>query len=100
MKRFESFTNPKCNNYDYLKEIGEVSMTKRKGIFYGWWIVLGGLLLVTLTVPFTSALVGLYMLPITEEFNIPTNCFYIYSFDHWYMRDPTFSYCREIGPKI
>src|SRR3954453_2036723 len=50
-------------------------MTKRKGIFYGWWIVLGGLLLVTLTVPFTSALVGLYMLPIREEFNIPRTAF-------------------------
>src|SRR4051794_32449567 len=51
-------------------------MTKKsKGIFYGWWIVLGGLLLVTLTVPFTSALVGLYMLPITEEFNIPRTAF-------------------------
>ena len=50
-------------------------MTKKKGIFYGWWIVLGGLLLVTLTVPFTSALVGLYMLPITEEFGVPRTAF-------------------------
>ena len=74
MKRFESFTNPKRKITTILK-IGEVSMTKRKGIFYGWWIVLGGLLLITLTVPFTSALVGLYMLPITEEFNIPRTAF-------------------------
>ncbi|WP_156289428.1 MFS transporter [Oceanobacillus salinisoli] len=50
-------------------------MPKRKGIFYGWWIVLAGLLLITLTVPFTSALVSLYMIPITEEFNIPRSAF-------------------------
>lgn len=50
-------------------------MTKRKGIFYGWWIVAAGLLLITLTVPFTSALVSLYMIPITKEFNIPRSAF-------------------------
>ncbi|WP_138419617.1 MFS transporter [Aquibacillus sediminis] len=50
-------------------------MSKRKGIFYGWWIVLAGLLLITLTVPFTSALVSLYMIPVTEEFNIPRSAY-------------------------
>lgn len=50
-------------------------MTKRNRIFYGWWIVVAGLLLITLTVPFTSALVSLYMIPITEEFNIPRSAF-------------------------
>ena len=50
-------------------------MTKRKGIFYGWWIVAAGLLLITLTVPFTSSLVSLYMIPITKEFNIPRSAF-------------------------
>ncbi|WP_338472071.1 MFS transporter [Niallia sp. XMNu-256] len=50
-------------------------MPKRKGLFYGWWIVLAGLLLITITVPFTSALVSLYMIPITEEFNIPRSAF-------------------------
>ncbi|MBB6445730.1 MFS transporter [Bacillus benzoevorans] len=50
-------------------------MPKKKGIFYGWWIVLAGLLLITLTVPFTSALVSLYMIPITEEFDIPRSAF-------------------------
>jgi MFS transporter, OFA family, oxalate/formate antiporter len=75
MKRFEFLLIQKEKDYNYLKMTGGVSMTKRKGIFYGWWIVLGGLLLITLTVPFTSALVGLYMLPITEEFNIPRTAF-------------------------
>jgi MFS transporter, OFA family, oxalate/formate antiporter len=50
-------------------------MSKRKGIFYGWRIVVAGLLLTTLTIPFTSALVSLYMIPITEEFNIPRSAF-------------------------
>jgi OFA family oxalate/formate antiporter-like MFS transporter len=50
-------------------------MSKRKRLFYGWWIVLAGLLLITITVPFTSALVSLYMIPITEEFNIPRSAF-------------------------
>lgn len=47
----------------------------KKGIFYGWWVVFAGLLLITLTVPFTSALVSLYMIPITEEFDIPRSAF-------------------------
>lgn len=50
-------------------------MPRKKGIFYGWWIVLAGLLLITITVPFTSALVSLYMIPITEEFDIPRSAF-------------------------
>jgi MFS transporter, OFA family, oxalate/formate antiporter len=50
-------------------------MSRRKGIFYGWRIVLAGLLLITLTVPFTSALVSLYLIPITKEFNIPRSAF-------------------------
>lgn len=44
-------------------------------MFYGWWIVIGGVLLITMTVPFTSALVSLYMLPVTEEFGIPRSAF-------------------------
>ncbi|MCQ6280258.1 MFS transporter [Bacillus sp. EB600] len=50
-------------------------MPGRKGIFYGWWVVLAGLLLITITVPFTSALVSLYMIPITKEFHIPRSAF-------------------------
>lgn len=43
--------------------------------FYGWWIVVGCVLLITMTVPFTSALVSLYMLPVTEEFGIARSAF-------------------------
>ena len=50
-------------------------MLKGKKIFYGWWIVLACLLLITLTVPFTSALVSLYTIPITEEFGIPRSAY-------------------------
>lgn len=50
-------------------------MQRKKGIFYGWWVVLAALLLITITVPFTSALVSLYMIPITEEFGIPRSAF-------------------------
>ena len=52
-------------------------MLKGTKIFYGWWIVLACLLLITLTVPFTSALVSLYTIPITEEFDIPRSALYI-----------------------
>lgn len=44
-------------------------------MFYGWWIVIGGVLLITMTVPFTSALVSLYMLPVTEEFGLTRSAF-------------------------
>src|SRR3954449_5750939 len=55
--------------------MGGTSMSKGKRLFYGWWIVLAGLLLITITVPFTSALVSLYLIPITKEFNIPRSAF-------------------------
>lgn len=44
-------------------------------MFYGWWIVIGGMLLITMTVPFTSGLVSLYMLPVTEEFGLIRSAF-------------------------
>ena len=50
-------------------------MTKKKGMFYGWRIVIAALILITISVPFTSALVSLYMIPVTEEFGIPRSAF-------------------------
>lgn len=47
----------------------------KKKIFYGWWVVLALFTMVTLTVPFTSALVSLYLIPITEEFGIARSAF-------------------------
>lgn len=44
-------------------------------MFYGWWMVIGCVLLITITVPFTSGLVSLYMLPVTEEFGIARSAF-------------------------
>lgn len=49
--------------------------SKGKGIFYGWWIVLASLVLTTLTTPFTSSLVSLYLIPVTEDFGIPRSAF-------------------------
>lgn len=50
-------------------------MLKKSKFFYGWWIVIAGLILITITVPFTSALVSLYMIPVTEEFGIARSAF-------------------------
>ena len=49
-----------------------------KGTKYILWMVdciIACLLLITLTVPFTSALVSLYTIPITEEFDIPRSAY-------------------------
>lgn len=48
---------------------------KKNKIFYGWWIVLGCVLITSTIVPVVMALSNKFLIPITEEMNISRSSF-------------------------
>lgn len=52
-------------------------MEKRKKIFYGWWIVVGSVLVTATIVPSVMAIANMFLIPVTTEIGISRSTFSI-----------------------
>lgn len=52
-----------------------MTSVKNKKPFYGWWIVLGSILVTGTIVPGVIALANKFLIPVTEELNISRSAF-------------------------
>lgn len=50
-------------------------MKEKKKIFYGWWIVLGSILVTGTIIPSVMSMVGNFQIPVTEELGIKNSTF-------------------------
>lgn len=69
----EGYENNFGRCYSFQKELFEMerkSMKNGKKIFYGWWVVVGCVVITATVVPLVMALSGKYALAVTEELGI------------------------------
>ena len=45
-------------------------MTEQKGMFYGWWMVIGCVVITCTSVPLIMACSNIYLIPVTEDMGI------------------------------